>query len=192
MEYLGALKRFVFDGLLLDQELLNLEKRGISVRGQDPGEIVDRIQEVEFSPVVLHKATQMASVFGLFFCLENSVRELINERLSERYGAGWWEQKVPEKIKRNVEQLKQKETKNKYHAQRSVTPIGYTTFGNLSQIIIENWEDFSDLIPDQHWVKARFNDLEMSRNIIMHTNVLPDAEIERLENTVKDWLKQVG
>jgi hypothetical protein len=65
-------------------------------------------------------------------------------------------------------------------------------FGNLAQIIITNWEDFSDLFPDQAWISARFNDLEMSRNIIMHTGILPQIEIDRIESIARDWIRQVG
>jgi len=62
----------------------------------------------------------------------------------------------------------------------------------LAQIIINNWQEFSDLFPDQAWITSRFNDLEMSRNIIMHTGILPDIEIERIESIVRDWIRQVG
>lgn len=40
--------------------------------------------------------------------------------------------------------------------------------GNLGQIVIANWDDFSDIIPNQAWLMSRMDDLEMSRNIIMH------------------------
>lgn len=127
----------------------------------------------------------MATVFVAFFCLENSVRELIAERLLERRGIDWWDECVPAKIKTAVEKLKEKEEKNRYHSHRSTNAIGYTMFGNLAQIIITNWEEFSDLFPDQAWVTSRFNDLEMSRNIIMHTGLLPQIEIG-------DWRALLG
>lgn len=130
--------------------------------------------------------------FGAFFCLENSVRELITERLLARKGTDWWNSAVPGKIKQGVEKLKEKESKNRYHTPRSVALIGYTMFGNLAQIIIANWDEFSDLFPDQAWVTSRFNDLEMSRNIIMHTGALPQIEIERIQIIVRDWIRQVG
>ena len=44
-----------------------------------------------------------------------------------------------------------------------------TMLGNLWQIVIANWDDFSDIIPNQAWLMSRMDDLEMSRNIIMHT-----------------------
>lgn len=186
------LKEFLFNGLLLEDSLDRLENEGISVREGVKLKTVSRIEESDFSPRIIYNASKMSSVFTVFFCLENSVRELIQERLAERYGASWWNDEVPKKIKEGVEKLKNKEKENRYHAQRAANNIGYTFFGQLCQIIIHKWEDFSDLFPDQHWVNSRFNDLEMSRNIIMHTGVLPDIEIDRIESICRDWLKQVG
>ena len=186
------LKEFIFNGLLLDDTLDKLEDSGISIREGQKLKGVSRIQETDFSPKIIHNATKMSSVFTVFFCLENAVRELIQERLAERFGPTWWNDKIPTKIKDNVEKLKDKEKLNRYHAQRSANNIGYTFFGQLCQIIINNWDDFSDLFPDQHWINSRFNDLEMSRNIIMHTGILPEIEIERIESICRDWIRQVG
>lgn len=192
MTTLKQLKQFVFDGMLADEGLSQLVSKGIQVKGAGASELTARVTETDFSPVLLHDSKKMASVFVAFFCLENAARDLIVERLSFRKGPDWWVSAVPEKIRRNVQTLKDKEKKNKYHAQRSANDIGYTFFGNLAQIIIANWDEFSDLIPDQHWILSRFNDLEMSRNIIMHTGLLPQIEIERIDSIVRDWLRQVG
>lgn len=187
---LSKLKKIVFNGILAQEDLKNLENQGVGVR--TPMSPVAKIQETDFSPILIHDAEKMASVYAIFYCLENSVRELISDRLSERYGAGWWDSKISSKIKTAADGLKQKEEKNKYHVARSSHMIGYTLFGNLAQIIINDWEDFSDLFPDQHWVSSRLNDLELSRNIIMHTSTLPEIEVERIESIARDWIRQVG
>jgi hypothetical protein len=186
------LKEFIFNGLLLDDTLDKLSESGISIREGQTIANISRIQETDFSPRIIYNATKMSSVFMVFYCLENAVRELIQERLAERHGPTWWNEKIPKSIRDNVEKLKDKEKLNRYHAQRSANNIGYTFFGQLCQIIINNWNDFSDLFPDQHWINSRFNDLEMSRNIIMHTGNLPEIEIERIESICRDWLRQVG
>ena len=134
----------------------------------------------------------MSSIYIVFYCLENSVRQLITDRLAETHGVDWWEKCVPAKIKETVKKLKDQEEKNRYHTQRSTAAIGYTMFGNLAQIITNRWDDFSDLFPTQAWVSSRFTDLEMSRNIIMHTGVLPQIEVERIESICRDWIRQVG
>lgn len=187
-----AIKKFVFDGMLVGESLRGLESQGISVSSSNDETSVQRIEENDFSPRIVFEAKKMAAIYVAFFCLENSVRELITDRLAERHGVDWWEECVPKKIQTSVERLREKEEKNKYHSQRSTSLIGYTMFGNLEQIIISNWDDFSDLFPRQSWISSRFNDLEMSRNIIMHTGTLPDIEIERIESITRDWIRQVG
>lgn len=133
----------------------------------------------------------MASVYALMFSLENSARELIADRLRERKGIDWWDA-VPIKIRTKVEELRKKEKVNRYHTERSTDLLGYTFFGNLAQIIVANWTEFSDLFPDQAWVTSRFNDLELSRNIVMHNGILPAYEIDRVQSIARDWLRQVG
>ena len=192
MKSLEDLKQLVFNGILLEDSFQRLEIDGISVRNGSNVIPVERLDESDFSPAIIHRANKMASVYVVFFCMENSVRELITDRLAERKGLDWWEVSVPIKIKNSVESLKDKEERNRYHAQRSSSVIGYTMLGNLSQIILHNWDDFSDLFPSQAWINSRFTDLEMSRNIIMHTGVLPEIEIERIESICRDWIRQVG
>lgn len=192
MGNLNRLKKLVFNGFLLEDSLKSLESQGISVKSGKEEIPIVRIQTSDFSPKIIYEANRMSSIYSAFFCLENSVRELIQQRLIERKGVDWWENCVPEKIKKSVKSLKEKEQINRYHSPRSSTMIGYTLFGNLAQIIIANWDEFSDLFPDQHWISSRFNDLEMSRNIIMHTGSLPESEIDRIESIARDWVRQVG
>jgi Swt1-like HEPN len=186
------IKPFVFNALLAENSLAQLREQGISVRGSNATPPTIGVDEMGFSPRILYEAIKMSSVFTAFFCLENSARDLITERLLARKGTDWWESAVPAKIKTAVEKVKEREDKNRYHAPRSSALIGYTMFGNLAQIIISNWDDFSDLLPDQAWITSRFNDLEMSRNIIMHTGSLPQLEVERIGSIVRDWIRQVG
>ena len=186
------LKQFVFNAILAENSLAQLGEQGISVRGSDATPPTISVDELGFSPRIMYDATKMSSVFMAFFCLENSARDLITERLLARKGTDWWNVAVPAKIKTAVEKLKEREEKNRYHAPRSAALIGYTMFGNLAQIIIANWDEFSDLLPDQAWITSRFADLEMSRNIIMHTGTLPQLEVERIGSIVRDWIRQVG
>jgi hypothetical protein len=185
------LRQFVFDGLLLSDEFRRLREQGISVDGGAEDVIIDRVADTGFSPRIISSAKGMASVYILLFSIENSARELIAERLRERKGVSWWDS-VPAKIRDKVQELKSKEQSNRYHTERSTEFLGYTFFGNLAQIIVANWDDFSDLFPNQAWITSRFNDLELSRNIIMHTGILPPFEVERVDSIARDWLRQAG
>lgn len=188
---IDSLKKLVFNGILATDSLVALAKEGIDAGVVEKKEET-KIEESDFSPILLSKARNMRDVYEIFFCLENAVRDLIEERLSERNGQNWWDNCVSNKVRKPAEDLRKKEEKNKYHAQRNSSLIGYTMFGNLAQIIVANWDNFSDLFPDQHWVSSRFNDLELSRNIIMHTGILPEIEIGRIRSITRDWIRQVG
>ena len=98
---------------------------------------------------------------------------------------------MPIKIRRNVDNRKIKEEENRWHARRGSRNIFYTNFGDLRDIIIDNWEIFQNFFPDQHWIASRFKDLEISRNIIAHNNPLPKKEIDRIKIYFQDWINQV-
>ena len=186
------LRQFVFNGLLLQDSFKTLNKeKGISVTKAGDLQPVSRVVEIDFSPIVWHNACDMSSVYQSIFCIENTIRNFIVERMSERYGLNWWNDKVPSKIKNDVLKLKAKEQKNKFFSSRSDSEIGYTMLGNLGQIIINNWEDFSDIVPSQAWLTSRMDDLDMARNIVMHTGVLPQIEIDRITSIVRDLLRQI-
>lgn len=191
MDISKDLKQFVFNGMLVNDSLNKLKKDGINIENEIEDKIA-RVVENDFSPRIWNDAGKMSSVYTALFCIENMIRDFIVERLSERKGIDWWDMCVPKKVKDDVQKLKDKESKNKYYSNRSSMNIGYTMLGNLTQIIIVNWDEFSDIIPDQAWIQSRMNDLEMSRNIIMHTGLLPDIEIERIQSIVRDLLRQLG
>ena len=109
------LRQFVFNGLLLHDSFKILDKeKGISVTKAGDFQPVSRVVEIDFSPIVWHNACDMASVYQSIFCIENTIRNFIVERMSERYGLDWWNEKVPSKIKNEVIKLKTKEQKNKF------------------------------------------------------------------------------
>ena len=44
----------------------------------------------------------MTYAYCLFYCFENTVRDLVSQRLAERKGVGWWAT-VPAKVQQHVE-----------------------------------------------------------------------------------------
>ena len=188
----NRLKEFVFNGMLVEDSLVSLEQQGIKVTNDGDINIVNRVSQKDFNPRLWYNASKMSSVYIALYCAENMLRDFIVDRLSETKGIEWWEICVPKKVRDEVQKLKDKEEKNKYYSNRANSNIGYTMLGNLTNIIIYNWDDFSDIIPSQAWITSRMDDLEMSRNIIMHTGLLPDIEMERIESIVRDLTKQLG
>jgi hypothetical protein len=70
--------------------------------------------------------------------------------------------------------------------------LQHVLFGHLADIITNAWEDFDDLIPSQHWIRQRMDDLEEARNFLAHNRMLLAAEFARIETYVGDWNRQVG
>ena len=85
----------------------------------------------------------MADFYALYYSLENSIRRLIAERLTEKQGANWWKGKVPEGVLKEGEK-KQKDEKDTTMSIRSEDPLAYTNVGELISIFDQNWSDFSD------------------------------------------------
>ena len=169
-----------------------MQKNGVCVKEGIVQQPVTRICETDFSPILWQQATEMSSVYALIFCIENTLRNFVVDRLSEKFGINWWEDRVSKSIKSAAERLKTSEEKNKYHSTRGDSPIHYTMLDNLAQIIISNWDEFSDIIPNQAWIVSRMDDLTMCRNVIAHTGVLPKYEIERIESIARDFISQLG
>ena len=125
---------------------------------------------------------------SLYYTLENSVRKLIADVLSEKHGVDWWEKTVPEGIKNNVKAL-QKEEKDTPVSIRSEDNLSYTDFGELIGIFDHNWKDFGDMLRSQKSVRVTFSQFNNIRNVIAHSCELNDDEIQRFKLLINDWLR---
>jgi hypothetical protein len=130
MSLLEDIKLFGMHNLLLETDLKKLEESGIQIdhsRTIRQSEIVD----VElFEGDILQEARRMADFYALYYSLDNSIRRLISERLSEKHGPNWWLTQVSEGIRKEVEK-KQREEKDTTMSIRSEDPLAYTNFGEL-------------------------------------------------------------
>lgn len=192
MKTLEELKRFTFNGMLTEDTLFDIQRKGIPVKEGISQTPISRVTETDFNPIIWKQSQEMASVYSLIYCIENTLRNFIVDRLSEKYGIDWWEKCISKNIKSSAEKLRNSEEKNKYHSTRGDSPIHYTLLDNLAQIIISNWDEFSDIIPNQAWIISRMDDLTMCRNVIAHTGILPKYEIERIESIARDFISQLG
>lgn len=189
----SRVRNFLFKGIALEARLDELEHEGISIRHDtEPGALQRVLPLEDFSPDVRRRAIRSLPAYLAFFCLENSARELIADRLSENHKSDWWKKCVPNSVRNGVADRQEKEEADRWHMQRGASEIYYTNFGDLTAIVRNNWSDFEDLFPDQNWIMSRFGDLEKSRNIIAHNNVLDDREIDRIRMYLDDWIRQVG
>jgi len=184
----------MFRGLMFEADAERFRAGGIRV-GADQKDAERSLLEETLAPFGVDErndALRMARLYALIYCFENAVRSLIGGRLEEHHGAAWWTSKVPQKVRDFAEQRQKDALENSWLEGQSKDPMGFIQFGHLADIITNNWEDFSDLVPSQHFLKQRFDELERARNFIAHNRLLLPGEFARLEMYVADWNRQVG
>lgn len=131
----------------------------------------------------------MASHYAIFYCLENSIRNVIVERMKE-HSANWWEEKVPELVRKNAQSNRNKEVGTAI-TPRSADLIDYTNFGELGEIIKANWDVFGDMFRDLRAVERVLANLNTLRAPIAHSKKLADDEVMRLHLGLRDWFRQM-
>jgi hypothetical protein len=190
----SQLRDYLFRGLLLDAEGQKFRSAGITFGVESAQAEADLLKEaiLPFSLALRTDALFMSRLYALIFCFENSVRDLIAKRLAENCGPNWWEDKVPGKVKSYAADRQNDAIKNSWLEGVKKDPMQFIMFGQLSDIITQNWPLFDDLIPSQHWLKQRFEELEKARNFIAHNRVLSPSEVQRIEMYINDWNKVVG
>lgn len=146
----------------------------------------------QFEASFRKEAQLMSRHYEVFYCLEKSIRSLIIELMNEKFKTNWWEERVNDEIKKNVNKNIKNEQESGY-TQRSEEKIDYTTFGELSEIVALNWEAFDDLFRgNKRAFQKIMATLNLLRGPIAHCCPLGEDEIVRLEITVKDWFRLMG
>jgi hypothetical protein len=139
-------------------------------------------------PSLGREAEKMSEVYSLIYVLENSFRHLIRGILEKKHGSDWWNRaNIPSDIKKLVESRQKHEEANRWHAKRGAHEIYYTDFNDLGRIIVNNWDDFRQIFLKQHRLRTKLEEIELSRNIVAHSNPLPDREVRRLKLNFEDW-----
>lgn len=188
------IREWLFRAIMFESEAEQFRSAGIRI-GADSEVIEKSLLEESISPFSVSarkEALRMGRIYTLLNCFENSVRELIKERLQDLFSLDWWEKGVPEKVKKFAQARQTEEKKNTWLEGQKSELIQFIEFGHLSDIIMQNWENFSDLIPSQQWLKQRMDELEKARNYIAHNRLLLPTEFRRIEMYIADWNKTVG
>jgi hypothetical protein len=137
------------------------------------------------------EADAMAAQFAIFYCLENSIRELISNRLEEIHGEDWWELAVPPNVKENATKNRSKEVASGVTL-RSALMIDYSNFGELGEILKANWTIFGDTLRDISAVQKILGSLNTLRAPLAHCKPLAADEVLRLHLGLRDWFRQMG
>jgi hypothetical protein len=130
----------------------------------------------------------MSQYYEVFYMLENDIRRLIQDTLDEAHGNEWWSTHVSQHVKDEVKKNRDTEAKAAVTT-RSDAELDYTTFGQLGDIIRENWSDFAGMLSNQSAVSRVFTNLNMLRGTIAHCGVLAPDEVDRLKLAIRDWFR---
>jgi len=187
------LRDFMFRGLLFEAEATVFQKAGIKI-GADQTETEERLLAEALAPFPVNlrnNALEMARLYAVLFAFENHVREFIRETLQESEGLDWTD-KLPGKVKQHAESRQQAAHQDSWLEGEKTDLLGFLDFGHLAQVILNKWEHFESIIPSQHWLKQRMDELEKSRNFIAHNRMLLPSEFQRMYMYISDWNRVVG
>lgn len=188
----GLVRAFGMTGLQIVTDLQQIEEeQGIEL-GVAPKEAVSRkaSEYEQFEAELRQQAARMSEFYEVFFCLENSIRRLVADTMIEAEGADWWKSnRVHEENIRELAQRRRKKEVDSGVTPRSDDYIDYTTFGELSQLITDNWDIFDPIFSSKIAVSNVTNQLNLLRGPIAHCNPTDELEQERLNLAVRSWFK---
>lgn len=192
MKTQDAIRLFGLNNLSIEAEIRRLEKELDVDLGhrQRQERAVDNAYYPQFRERLRDEAASMAAHYAIFYCLENSIRELIIERLEEVHGTDWWDKAVPEAVRKNAEGNRKKEESTGI-TPRSPGLIDYSNFGELGEIIKNNWDIFGDMFKDVRAVERVLGNLNTLRAPIAHCKALAEDEVLRLHLSLRDWFRQM-
>lgn len=187
-----AIKLFGLNNLAIEAEIQKIEGTlDVDLGHHDGNEYeVDQKYYLQFPERFRNEATKMARNYVIFYCLENTIREIITLRLEEQYGPKWWDDHVPDKVRSNAETNKKKELSSGV-TPRSTDLIDFTNFGELGEIIKMNWEVFGEMFQDIKAVQKVLATLNALRSSLAHCKALAENEEMRLHLALRDWFRQM-
>lgn len=189
------IRSFGMSGFLINEELRDIERRlNLELGYASPNQSDHDASEYypQFEGTVRAEAAKMSKHYEVFYCLEISIRKLVSETLADAFGADWWNgASVPQRIKDDVRDRVQKELDSGV-TRRSDDLLNYTTFGELSVLITNNWTLFEPIFNSRRAVERIMSSLNLLRGPIAHCCPISDDEVDRLRLTVKDWFRTMA
>jgi hypothetical protein len=188
------LRSFGMTGYIISDELKKIEERFDLELNHLPRSVSQTPVEYypQFQQAIRSEAADMSRYYEVFYCLENSIRQLITETMEDTEGSVWWTSgRIPRNIVDEVSTRLQREIDSGVTV-RSERDIDYTTFGELSIIITSNWDLFSPSLSSKRAVERVMSNLNLLRGPIAHCSPVSEDEILRLQLAVKDWFRMMS
>lgn len=142
-------------------------------------------------PESVRRATSAAEAYRLFFVFENFLRKFVLDVLSKDSSKLWWEY-IPPDVQVEIAKLEETEEIKSWMAIGSRDKSSLMTFPQLLRVIDYAWkEGFADVVRDKSLLQeARL--IGHLRNTICHMSDIPDEEVDRVRQTMRDWFRVVA
>lgn len=141
-----------------------------------------------FDQALRDEAAVMREHYGVFYCLEGSIRTIIADMLEQAYAGEWWHLSVPEDVRVEAEAQRQREIDSGVTL-RSHRYIDFVRFGDLETIVRANWQHFNDRFVSEKAFSKIMENLSLLRAPIANCCALADDEVLRLRLTMRDWFR---
>ena len=141
---------------------------------------------------IIKKAKEMAEVYVLIYCIENSLRMFIKYICTHQYGDNYIDKiQISERFREKIRGRKVYAEKNKWLPIRGEDDLFYLDIEDLGKIIQNNWELFKSFFPDQHWITQKIKEIQDIRNLVAHNSYVGETERNLLKVYYKQILKQI-
>ncbi len=211
-----AIGRYLSDAEIAEVRNLQVQKAGVSVAKSNaapkqrttanktaaPRRAIQAPNGITINDPILPEkklteAAAMIKVYPMLYGLENSIRELINRVMSDRFGKDWWDTELTTRKLRDVHdtaagRMKTETTKLSWHQRRGSHPIDYVQFDDLETILRGKKALFHpDIIPDWEWLLHLFREVRPSRNVVCHMNPLDSHNSGDVASWYRKWANVV-
>lgn len=186
-----SLKLFHISNQMLEDSLDQVEARyAVNLgRNNSKGPALEDGFYSQIDASIRAEARNMASMYEVFYSLEKTIRNFIEDSFVASGIIDWWnEASISQKLKEEIESRMNREL-DAGVTPRSSDPIDYSTFGELSEIIKSNWDVFSGTLQSKRAVEVVFSRLNTLRGPIAHCSPLAEDEVLRLKLSVRDWFR---
>ena len=194
MKAVDGIKLFGFNNIGIEADLQRIEKElAVPIRhSSSKSNEQEHIYYPQFSERLRQESEAMSAHYSIFYCLENSIRELIRARLADAHGINWWSKDgvIPPNVLKNCEDNRRREMAAGI-TPRSDEMLDYSNFGELGDILRANWEFFGETFRDRKAVDRILASLNTLRAPIAHCKALAEDEVLRLHLALRDWFRQM-
>ncbi len=154
--------------------------------------IVTDERYLSLSEDLINKGKRMADAYITLYALENHVRDYIHNTFLREKGSDYLNKIViPKKTQSGIVLRKSQEDSKKWLPLRGGNDLFYLDFIELADIIINNWDYFKNYIPDQNWIKVKMQEMYDIRCLVAHNSFISDENIQLLDITTKQIIKQL-